>query len=156
MSSRILFIFCLLGLLSLALLPASGYAQSRGVDTISYSSTCVNSTVLLASPLLDTFFKPDYVKWHFSDPASGYNDSSGADKPRHVFATPGVYPIELDVWYKNSDTIKIRDTVTIVTPMNFSFGPDIYVCGKPPDTLIQGPVVPGATYKWNDADTTFT
>ena len=156
MSSRILFISCLSGLLSLALLPASVNAQARGVDTISYSSTCVNSTILFASPLLDTFFKPDYVKWHFSDPASGFNDSSGADKPRHVFATPGVYPIELDVWYKNSDTIKIRDTVTIVTPMNFSFGPDIYVCGKTPDTLIRGPVVPGATYKWNDVDTTFT
>jgi gliding motility-associated-like protein len=156
MSSRILFIFCLSGLLSLALLPASGYAQSRGVDTISYSSTCVNSTILFASPLLDTFFSPDYVKWHFSDPASGYNDSSGAGKPRHVFATPGVYPIELDVWYKNNDTIKIRDTVTIVAPMNFPFGPDIYVCGKTPDTLIRGPVIPGATYKWNDIDTTVT
>ena len=103
MSSRILFIFCLSGLLSLTFLP--GHAQSRGVDTISYSSTCVNSTILFASPLLDTFFSPDYVRWHFSDPASGYNDSSGADKPRHVFATPGVYPIELDVWYKNNDTI---------------------------------------------------
>ncbi len=156
MSSRFLFILCVSSLLALALLPSSGYGQGRGVDTINYSSTCVNSTILFASPQLDTFFKPDYVKWHFSDPASGYNDSSGADKPRHVFASPGVYPIELDVWYKNSDTIKIRDTITIVTPLSFNFGPDIYVCGKTPDTLIQGPIIPGATYTWNDADTTHT
>jgi gliding motility-associated-like protein len=131
-------------------------AQQRGVDTISYTSTCVNSIIVFASPLLDTFFTPDYIKWHFSDPASGYNDSSGAGKPRHVFASTGSYPIELDVWYKGSDTIKIRDTITIVTPLIYNFGPDIYVCGKKPDTLIQGPNIPGATYLWNDADTTRT
>lgn len=131
-------------------------AQTMPTDTISYTSTCVNSTILFASPLLDRLFMPNYVRWHFSDPASGYNDSSGANKPRHVFASTGSYPIELDVWTKGSDTIKLFDTINIVTPMNFSFGPDIYVCGKTPDTLIRGPVVPGATYKWNDADTTQT
>jgi gliding motility-associated-like protein len=155
MSRRSLFICCL-SLLLAAFTPSSAAAQSRGIDTISYSSTCVNSTILFASPLLDTFFTPDYIEWHFSDPASGYNDSSGANKPRHLFAATGQYPIELDVWYKNSDTIKIRDTITVVAPLNFNFGPDIYVCGKTPDTLIQGPVIPGATYTWNDADTTHT
>ncbi|HLZ87418.1 MAG TPA: gliding motility-associated C-terminal domain-containing protein [Puia sp.] len=150
-----LFTGCILMLLA-ALLPSSGSAQARGTDTISYSSTCVNSTILFSSPLLDTFYTPDYIEWHFSDPASGYNDSSGANKPRHLFAATGQYPVELDVWYKGSDTIKIRDTITIVTPMNFNFGPDIYVCGKKPDTLISGPNIPGATYTWNDADTTHT
>lgn len=153
---RRLLLYVVLLLLAAGFLPSTAAAQQRGVDTISYTSTCVNSTILFASPLLDTFFRPDYIRWHFSDPASGYNDSSGADKPKHVFASPGSYPIELDVWYKGSDTIKIRDTVTIVTPMAWNFGPDIYICGKTPDTLIQGPVVPGATYLWNDADTTHT
>src|SRR5258708_6336015 len=142
--------------LSAVFLPPAASAQQRGIDTMSITSTCVNSTIQFASPLLDTFFRPDYIEWHFSDPASGYNDSSGADKPRHVFAATGVYPIELDCWYKGSDTIKIRDTITIVTPMNYNFGPDIYVCGKKPDTLIKGPDIPGATYTWNDADTTHT
>jgi len=155
MTRRCLIIGCL-SLLLAVYLPSSAAAQARGTDTISYSSTCVNATILFASPLLDTFFRPDYIQWHFSDPASGYNDSSGADKPRHVFAATGQYPVELDVWYKNSDTIKIRDTITVVTPLNFNFGNDIYVCGKKPDTLIHGPVIPGATYTWNDADTTHT
>ncbi|MBS1662309.1 MAG: hypothetical protein JST68_14795, partial [Bacteroidetes bacterium] len=139
MSSRLFHIF-FCSLLALALLPASGKAQDYP-DTISYSSTCVNTTILFASPQLDTFFRPDYIRWHFGDPASGFNDSSAASKPRHVFATPGAYAIELDVWYRNSDTIKIKDTINIVTPMNFNFGPDIFVCGKTPDTLIRGPVV---------------
>jgi gliding motility-associated-like protein len=155
MSRPFLFVL-LLFVLPAILSPAGASAQGRGTDTISYSSTCVNSTILFASPLLDTFFQPDYVKWHFSDPASGYNDSSAGYKPRHVFASTGIYPIELDVWYKNSDTIKILGSITIVTPLNYNLGPDIYVCGKTPDTLVQGPVIPGATYTWNDADTTHT
>jgi len=156
MSRRFSHILCLFAFPLVALLlPASGYAQTAK-DTISYTSTCVNSTILFGSPKLDTFFKPDYFKWHFGDPGSGYNDSSGAQAPRHTYATPGQYFLELDVWYKNNDTIRIRDTITIVTPMNFNLGPDIYVCGKAPDTLIRGPQVPGATYTWNDADTTHT
>jgi len=155
MSRQVLIVIVLLWVAAL-LSPATSVAQQRGVDTISYTSTCVNSTILFASPLLDTFFRPDYIRWHFSDPASGFNDSSGADKPRHTFASTGAYPIELDVYYTGSDTIKIRDTITIVTPLAYSFGPDIYVCGKNPDTLIQGPSIPGATYTWNDADTTHT
>jgi gliding motility-associated-like protein len=154
--SRHVLIISLLFLLTMLVAPSSAVAQQRGVDTISHTSTCVNSTIQFASPLLDTFFRPVYIRWHFSDPASGYNDSSGADKPRHAFAATGSYPIELEVYYTGSDTIKIRDTITIVTPVAFSFGPDIYVCGKKPDTLIQGPVIPGATYTWNDADTTHT
>jgi gliding motility-associated-like protein len=136
--------------------PLAGFAQGRGVDTIAWSSTCVNTQIIFSSPLLDTFFEPDYIKWHFGDPSSGYNDSSAGKKPKHIFASPGSYTVELDVWYRNSDTIKIMAAINTVTPMNFSFGPDIYVCGKAPDTLLQGPVVAGAVYTWNDADTTHT
>ena len=149
-------ILLLLVVAALFAAPSPGHAQGRGVDTIAWSSTCVNAQIVFSSPLLDTFFTPDYIKWHFGDPSSGFNDSSGGNKPRHIFASPGSYPIELDVWYKNSDTIKITATIAVVTPMNFSFGPDIYVCGKTPDTLIQGPVVAGAVYSWNDPDTTHT
>jgi len=154
MGRRLIFIFAFVAALSGV--SFRGLAQGRGVDTIAWSSTCVNSQIVFSSPLLDTFFTPDYIKWHFGDASSGFNDSSGGNKPRHIFASPGSYPIELDVWYKNSDTIKITATIAVVTPMNFNFGPDIYVCGKTPDTLIQGPVVTGAVYTWNDADTTHT
>jgi len=149
-------------LLLVMLLSATASAQFAGppqlnasTDTISYSSTCVNSQIVFASPLLDQLYQP-YVKWYFNDPASGYNDSSAANKPLHVFSSTGQYPIKLVVWTSSTDTIKLYDTITIVQPLNYNFGPDIYVCGKKPDTLIQGPVIPGATYTWNDADTTHT
>src|ERR1700753_1618373 len=154
MARRSFYIF-LVFLLMAALLPAAVSAQTAAMDTISYTSTCVNSNIVFASPVTDALFQPK-IKWHFSDPASGYNDSCGATTPIHVFTDTGQYPIELDVWTPSTDTIRIFDTITVVTPMAYSFGPDIYVCGKLPDTLIQGPVVPGATYTWNDADTTHT
>ncbi|GGA85545.1 T9SS type B sorting domain-containing protein [Puia dinghuensis] len=153
MSRRLLFVIGFFLASVASLLPARASAQ-KGRDTINYSSTCAGSTILFGSPLLDTFFKPDYTEWHFGDPGSGYNDSSSAKNPRHVFTTPGKYYVSLDVWYQGSDTIILRDTITIVTPLNFNFGPDIYVCGKNPDTVLRGPVIPGATYTWNDDSTT--
>jgi gliding motility-associated-like protein len=129
-------------------------AQSAGKDTINYSSTCVGTTILFGSPLFDSLSFPFYVKWHFGDPASGYNDSSTAAKARHSYAATGSYYISLKVVnVPGADTIIMLDTINIVTPMAYSFGPDIYVCGKL-DTVLKGPVVPGATYAWNDADTT--
>jgi gliding motility-associated-like protein len=128
-------------------------AQLGPKDTINYSSTCVNSTILFGSPLFDSLTFPSYVKWHFGDPGSGYNDSSAAPQTRHSYAAPGRYYISLKVLNYSKDTISILDTINIVTPMSYNFGPDIYVCGKL-DTVLHGPVVPGATYTWNDDSTT--
>ena len=153
MRSRLYTILLPFLLLAAAVAPSTASAQGNK-DTINYSSTCVNATIVFGSPLLDTFFKPDYTRWHFGDPGSGYNDSSGGKSPAHVYTTPGQYYVSLDVWYKGSDTIILRDTITIVTPMTYNFGPDIFVCGKNPDTVLKGPVIPGAIYTWNDDSTT--
>jgi gliding motility-associated-like protein len=156
------FVSLLLLWLSAALLPATAAAQFAGppslnaaIDTISYSSTCVNAQIVFSSPVTGELYQP-YIKWYFNDPSSGYNDSSGAAQPLHIFSAVGRYPIELVVWTAATDTVRIFDTISIVQPVNYNFGPDIYVCGKLPDTLLQGPVIPGATYTWNDADTTHT
>jgi len=149
-------LYILFFLLAAVFLPAASHAQSGGKDTINYSSTCVNTTILFGTPLFDSLPFPSYIKWHFGDPGSGYNDSSTAQQPRHLYSTPGQYYISLKVANYSTDTLTILDTITIVTPMNYNFGPDIYLCGKKPDTLLQGPVIPGASYVWNDADTTHT
>ena len=81
MRSRFVIILCLyLLLLAAGLSPSSASAQANP-DTINYSSTCVNASVVFGSPLLDTFFTPNYIRWHFGDPGSGYNDSSGGKNP---------------------------------------------------------------------------
>src|ERR1700761_389691 len=110
MIRRIIYLFLIL-LLPAALLPASARAQFAGppslnaaIDTISYSSTCVNAQIVFASPVTGELYQP-YIKWYFNDPSSGYNDSSGAAQPLHVFSATGVYPIELVVWTAATDTV---------------------------------------------------
>src|SRR5277367_3891183 len=103
MPSRLYTTLLLSLLLVVVVAPSTASAQGNK-DTINYSSTCVNATIVFGSPLLDTFFKPDYTRWHFGDPGSGYNDSSGGKSPAHIYSTPGQYYVSLDVWYSGSDT----------------------------------------------------
>lgn len=141
-----------------ALLPATARAQAATKDTINWSSTCVGTTILFGSPLFDSLSFPKYVKWHFGDPASGFNDSAATEQPRHSYAAPGTYTVSLKVVnVPGADTITLTAAITIVTPMTYNLGPDIYLCGiKTIDTLLQGPVIPGATYTWNDDSTSHT
>lgn len=142
--------------LMLALLPVGySHAQGGGKDTINYSTTCVNATILFGSPVFDSLPFPSSVKWHFGDPGSGYYDSSTAKKPRHAYSNPGTYYISLTVVNNSTDTIRILDTIHIVTPMAYNLGPDVYLC-EGQTTTLQAPVVSGAVYAWNDPDTTHT
>lgn len=137
-----------------AMLPVQGRAQAAARDTINYTTTCVGATVTFGSPVFDSIFFPSSVKWHFGDPSPGYYDSSTAKAPKHVYATPGSYNVTLTV--KNgTDIIQMQKTLKIVTPMAYSFGPDIFLCaGK--DTVLTAPPVAGAAYLWNDDSATTT
>jgi gliding motility-associated-like protein len=152
MQPRVLIIFFMCSILFW--LKPYGASGQNIPDTIAWSSTCVNSSISFSSPILNSFLVPDYISWHFGDPGSGYNDSSGGKSPVHVYTSPGTYFVSLSTLYQGGDTTTVRDTITIVTPMAYNFGPDIYVCGKNPDTVLRGPVIPGATYTWNDDSTT--
>jgi len=129
----------------------SGFAQK---DSIEYNSTCVNYKIEFGSSVFDRISFPDKVKWHFGDPASGYYDSAGTKAPSHLYATPGDYYVSLFV-VTAGDTIKLYDTIHVITPTPYNFGPDIYLCEKA-DTSITAPVIPGAEYEWNDDSLTST
>ena len=58
MPSRLYTTLFLSLLLAAAISPSTASAQGNK-DTINYTSTCVNATIVFGSPLLDTFFKPD-------------------------------------------------------------------------------------------------
>jgi gliding motility-associated-like protein len=130
------------------------HAQAAGKDSISFSSTCVNTTISFGSPIFDSLPFPSSVSWNFGDPGSGIYNTAATQQPRHAFTTTGQYPILLKV-VNGSDTVLIRDTINIVTPMAYNFGPDIFLCGSQ-DTVIAAPIVPGAIYTWNDDSTTHT
>ena len=53
------------------------------------------------------------------------------------------------------DTIKLYDTIKVINPTPYNFGPDIYLCEKA-DTSISAPAIPGAVYEWNDDSLTTT
>jgi gliding motility-associated-like protein len=122
-------------------------------DTINYSSTCANAIIQFGSNLFDRLPFPQSVSWDFGDPASGIYDHSIAKQALHTYSLPGSYPILLTVINGPGDTVMVKDTINIIVPLVYNFGPDIFLCdGK--DTLLTAPIVAGAVYTWNDMDTT--
>ena len=129
----------------------AGMAQK---DTIEYNSTCVNYKIEFGSNLFDSIGFPDKIIWNFGDPASGFYNTSSIQTPSHLYAATGVYPVSLTV-ILSGDTSLLKDTIHIITPVNYNFGPDIYLCAKG-DTTIKAPSIPGADYLWNDDSLTTT
>jgi gliding motility-associated-like protein len=125
----------------------SGYSQNIK-DSIIYNSTCVNYKIEFDASVFDRIDFPDKVLWNFGDPASGFYNEAGIKMPAHLYTSPGNYPVSLMV-VTAGDTIKLADTIHVITPVNYNFGPDIYLCEKG-DTSLTAPAVPGAIYEWND------
>jgi len=71
-----------------------------------------------------------------------------------LYAAPGTYNVTLTV--KNgTDIILMQKTLKFVSPMAYSFGPDVFLCsGK--DTVLTAPSAAGAAYLWNDDSATTT
>ena len=106
------------------------------------------------SSLFDRIGFPQKVKWDFGDPASGIYNSAGIKEPTHLYSAPGNYPVSLMV-IAAGDTIHLYDTIHVITPTPYNFGPDIFLCEKG-DTSLTAPVIPGAVYQWNDDSLTAT
>jgi len=117
-------------------------------DSIRYNSTCVNYKIAFGSSVFDRISFPDKVIWNFGDPASGYYNNAGIQAPAHLYAGIGDYPVSLIVILAG-DTIKLYDTIHVILPTTYNFGPDIYLCEKG-DTTLTAPNIPGAVYQWND------
>jgi gliding motility-associated-like protein len=129
----------------------SSFAQK---DSITYNSTCVNYKIAFNSSVFDRIDFPQKVSWNFGDPASGFYNTAGIKTPTHLYSSPGDYPVSLLV-VTAGDTIRLLDTIHVINPVNYNFGPDIYLCEKG-DTSLNAPVVPGAVYQWNDDSLTST
>jgi gliding motility-associated-like protein len=124
------------------------FASVAQKDTISYNSTCVNYKIGFGSNIFDSISFPDKIVWNFGDPGSGIYNNAGTQAPFHLYAATGAYPVSLIVVLAG-DTIKLFDTIHVITPVSYNFGPDIYLCAKA-DTTLTAPAVPGADYLWND------
>ncbi len=52
--------------------------------------------------------------WNFGDPSSGSNNFSGAENPSHVFSSPGIYNIALQVAYPGNILVSASSTITVI------------------------------------------
>ncbi len=143
---------CLLLLFSLGIAIA-GKTQATGKDSIYYNSTCSNSSISFGTTVFDRAPFPTKISWDFGDPGSGIYNTAGIKYPTHIYTTPGKYYLSLTVINNTIDTIRLADSITIVNPLPYNFGPDIFLC-QGQDTILTAPVIPGATYAWNDDSTT--
>jgi gliding motility-associated-like protein len=139
------FPYYLLTLMATCFFMLSGFAQK---DSITYNSTCVNYKIQFNSSIFNRINFPDKIIWNFGDPGSGFYNNAGIQTPTHLYASTGNYPVSLVV-VSAGDTIKLYDTITVVTPTPYNFGPDIYLCEKG-DTTLYAPIIPGAVYEWTD------
>jgi gliding motility-associated-like protein len=130
------------------------FSSQAQMDSITYNSTCVNYKIAFGASVFDRIDFPDQVSWNFGDPASGFYNTAGVKAPTHLYAAPGDYPVSLMVVLAG-DTIKLTDTIHVITPVPYNFGPDIYLCEKG-DTSLSAPIIPGAVYQWNDDSLTAT
>ena len=123
-------------------------------DSITYNSTCVNYKIAFNASIFDRVDFPQKVVWSFGDPGSGIYNSAGIKMPAHLYTSPGNYIVSLLV-VNAGDTIRLTDTIRVITPVAYDFGPDIYLCEKG-DTSLSAPSISGAVYQWNDDSLTTT
>ncbi len=131
-----------------------GYGSFAQKDSITYNSTCVNYKIQFNTTIFDSIVFPDKVKWDFGDPGSGFYNTASTKFPTHLFANPGSYLVTLIV-VSAGDSIKLQDSIKIISPVSYNFGPDIFLCEKA-DTSLTAPNIAGATYQWNDDSLTAT
>lgn len=137
----------------MAILFTCQYAYGQK-DSITYNSTCSNYNIQFIASIFNTIQFPDSIKWDFGDPSSGFYNKAGIQSPFHSYSSPGDYDIELTV-FNGADSVILRDTMTVINPIAYNFGPDLYLCNGA-DTTLNGPVIPNATYEWNDDSLTKT
>lgn len=130
------------------------FAQAAAAQinySIKSNSTCAGTALEFSSNVFETAQFPDTVKWNFGDAASGLlNTANGIQQPTHIYNLPGTYIVSLHVHDLGAGTIDLIDTITVVTPVVYNFGPDVFLCGDTSIYVLHAPIVPGAQYEWND------
>ncbi|MGF2412114.1 T9SS type B sorting domain-containing protein [Ferruginibacter sp.] len=126
-------------------------STAQTVYTIQHSSACAGTSVTFNSTVFETAQFPSSILWNFGDTASGLlNTAKDIQQPVHTYNTPGTYIVSLHVVDPGAGTIDLTDTITFVLPVMHNFGPDVFLCGDTGTYIINAPIIPGATYEWND------
>ncbi len=119
--------------------------------TIKTNTTCAGSVLIFNSNVFETAQFPDTMRWNFGDAASGFlNTANGIQESTHIYNLPGTYVVTLHVQDNGAGIIDITDTLTVVFPVTYNFGPDVFLCGDTGTHILHAPIIAGAKYEWND------
>jgi gliding motility-associated-like protein len=125
--------------------------NAQTVYAIQHSSTCAGTAVSFNATVFETAQFPDTIKWNFGDTASGLlNTAKDIQQPIHIYNNPGTYIVTLHVHDMGAGTIDLTDTLVIVTPVAYNFGPDVFLCGDTGTYILNAPLILNALYEWND------
>ncbi|MET7000883.1 gliding motility-associated C-terminal domain-containing protein [Chitinophaga defluvii] len=149
-SSLYLFLAVFTAYMMITASSAAGMPETaRRLTNFSYSTTCLNdSTVFI---IADTT-AIDSAKWQFGDPVSGVKNTANSKRPYHFYQATGSYTVTLSAFRNGVEEITTQ-TITIVTPERFYIGPKDQTLCEGNTLLLQAPVIPGATYLWQDSST---
>ncbi|CAL1520012.1 gliding motility-associated C-terminal domain-containing protein [Chitinophaga sp. MM2321] len=142
-------ILLLLVTVTCVLISAPAKAGNVRATIFTTSSTCLNDTVFYVIPAPAGI---DSVKWYFGDPVSAEKDSSIALRAFHVYKNTGTYTNTLITW-RNGIADTTIQTITIVTPVIWDLGPQDTTLCEGNTMILNAPVIPGATYLWQDSST---
>lgn len=156
LSTRVFFIGLLI-LLIISCIPASSRAVRSSehpaahfrLTPFRYSNTCVNDKVTF---LIDNTNGIATVQWDFGDPGSGSANTSANIRPEHTYTATGNYTVTLTVVRNGVQDITTQD-ITIVAPVPHDFGPQDMILCEGQTAVLNAPVIPGATYLWQDSST---
>ncbi|MBM3404561.1 MAG: PKD domain-containing protein [Bacteroidetes bacterium] len=70
--------------------------------TVDYDTVCFGTPTHLSAVNLAAGDSLYFVRWNFSDPASGGANTSFLHNPTHTFTAPGTYPVKLVAWNSNN------------------------------------------------------
>jgi gliding motility-associated-like protein len=126
-------------------------SAAQMIYTIQHSTTCAGSAATFNSTAFETAQFPSVILWNFGDPASGLlNTAKDIQQPVHIYTTPGTYIVSLHIVDGAAGTIDLTDTIDFILPVNYNFGPDVFLCGDTGTYILNAPIIPNAKYEWND------
>ena len=112
----------------------ASYIDTSSINALfSDSSSCAGDTVYFTD--LSRYNIPCFVSWEwdFDDPASGVNNASSLQNPKHIFDKGGIYNVQLTIREQcNTDTFVLpvyvnSDTSYLVTNYNICPGDSIQI-----------------------------
>ena len=127
----------------------AGFITSPYLSDYTYVDTCFNqntSFTLITNVPSDV----DSVKWDFDDLTTGVNNTSVLQNPFHTFSSPGIYNVELLIYYPCFTDTVVKNI--LIDSVNVSITGNTPFCAG--DSIMLDAGAGFLSYLWSNGDTT--